>query len=1003
MHGSTEPTPLGARARLPLPDRRFEALVFDWDGTAVPDRQADASEVRERIEALCRAGVDVFIVSGTHVGNVDGQLRARPTGPGRLFLCLNRGSEVFRVEDGDPVLVWRRTATPDENAALDRAAARAVEELARHGLEARIVSERLNRRKIDIIPLPEWDDPPKARIDELLDAVMKRVHRSGFTGIADVVSLVMETARAAEVSDPRVTSDVKHVEIGLTDKSDSAKWALDELASRGVSSGLVLIAGDEFGPIGGATGSDSLMLVPEAARATVCSVGVEPNGVPEGVQHLGGGPAFFNALLDDQLARRRDGRAPDIDPDPAWTLTLGKKEPWFRRVNESLLTISDGRFGTRGAREEDGDGTDPLLLASGVFERTDDTWVLLAGPLWSNLLVHQEPQTPDVFTLDMATGLVLRERGDGEHRLRTARFASATCAGVMALRAEGHPDEVATGPTLEPPIAHDGLEQGKDGRIAWARTISNLGGGITVAAVTAEKLTDDRRVIERLCGATANPHHVPEPSAAIEIVERARAVGFDRLLADHRAEWATRWRDAAISIDGDPDTEKAVRFALFHLIQATPSEDEASIGARGVSGPAYGGHVFWDTDVFVLPVLAATRPEAARAMLEYRIRRLPAAREAAKRRRLQGARFPWESADDGYDVSPRFARTPEGIVPIRTGTSEEHIVADVAWAAVHYARWTGDDEFLRGPGRALVIDTARYWASKMRFDNRGRAHIYGVIGPDEYHEIVDDNAFTNVMARWNLRQAAQLTEHDGSPADAEYWRGIAHALVDGYDERSKIYEQFSGFRKLEPLIIAEMADRPVAADVLLGRRRVADSQVIKQADVLMLHHLVPEEVAPDSLAANVDFYEPRTAHGSSLSPAIHAALLARTGETERALELLRLACRLDLADLTGTTASGLHMATLGGIWQAIVFGFLGMRTLEGGGFSIDAHLPAAWKALEVNMRIQGRHVRVRAQDEAIEIVTDQPIDVSVAGGPNEHVVGSVSFDRRANGWKRVST
>ena len=199
------------------------------------------------------------------------------------------------------------------------------------------------------------------------------------------------------------------------------------------------------------------------------------------------------------------------------------------------------------------------------------------------------------------------------------------------------------------------------------------------------------------------------------------------------------------------------------------------------------------------------------------------------------------------------------------------------------------------------VETARYWASRVRIDANGRAHIYGVIGPDEYHEPVDDNAFTNGMARWNLRRAAAVT----GDAEAADWLRLADVLVDGYDPATRRYEQFAGYFGLEPLIVADVAPRrPVAADLLLGRDRVRASQVLKQADVLMLHYLVPDEVRPDSLEPNLDFYEPRTAHGSSLSPAVHAALLARAGRMTDALTALRIAARIDLDDLTGTTASG---------------------------------------------------------------------------------------------------
>src|SRR5207245_2464803 len=231
-----------------------------------------------------------------------------------------------------------------------------------------------------------------------------------------------------------------------------------------------------------------------------------------------------------------------------------------------------------------------------------------------------------------------------------------------------------------------------------------------------------------------------------------------------------------------------------------------------------------------------------------------------------GARFPWESAASGVDVTPHAGRDPSGaVVPIRTGEDEIHIVGDVAWAACFYADWTGDEEFAAGPGERLLVATARYWASRIRTDH-------------------------------------------------------------------------------EPILIADVAARrPITADLLLGRERVRGSQVVKQADVLMLHHLLFDETAPDSLIPNLDFYEPRTAHGSSLSPAIHASLLARAGRLPEALAALQLATRIDLDDLTGTTAGGLHLATMGGVWQALAFGFAGVRA-RGETLELDPRVPAEWRA-----------------------------------------------------------
>jgi trehalose/maltose hydrolase-like predicted phosphorylase len=345
---------------------------------------------------------------------------------------------------------------------------------------------------------------------------------------------------------------------------------------------------------------------------------------------------------------------------------------------------------------------------------------------------------------------------------------------------------------------------------------------------------------------------------------------------------------------------------------------------------------------------------------------------------LAGARFPWESAGDGSDVTPRFVTGPHGKdIPIATGALEEHIVADVAWAAGHYAAWTGDTAFLAGAGGDLLVETARYWASRIRCDQAGRGHIDHLMGPDEYHEIVDDNAFTNVMARWNLRRGAEILAHaDDDTEEAEVWRALADELVDGWNPDRGVYEQFAGYFDLEPLLMAQVGSPPLAADVLLGAERVAGSQLIKQADVLMLYQLIPEEVLPGSLEPCLAFYEPRTSHGSSLSPAISASLLARAGQPERALERFRLAARLDLDDLTGTTSGGLHLATMGGVWQALAFGFLGLRS-DGGVLAIDPCLPEAWSALGLRFRFLGQRVRVLAEHDRVTVACDAALLVRV--------------------------
>jgi hypothetical protein len=285
-------------------NRRFGAIMFDWDGTAVPDRRADASVLRDLIERLSALGCHLVITSGTHLENVDDQLGARPPGPGRLSIDSNRGSEIWEIGQDGPVLRERRAPRPGENEALDRAAAATVDALAGRGLAIGEVSTRLNRRKIDLMPLPEWSDPPKSRIAELLAATLATLRTAGIGSLHEVCELARDLARTAGVADPRVTTDAKHVEIGLTDKTDAARQIFPLLASLAVPPEQVLVCGDEMGPLGGEPGSDSLMLVGDGARAVAVSVGVEPEGVPPGVIALGGGPPRFLELLRDQIARR---------------------------------------------------------------------------------------------------------------------------------------------------------------------------------------------------------------------------------------------------------------------------------------------------------------------------------------------------------------------------------------------------------------------------------------------------------------------------------------------------------------------------------------------------------------------------------------------------------------------------------------------------------------------------------------------------------------------------
>ena len=472
-------------------------------------------------------------------------------------------------------------------------------------------------------------------------------------------------------------------------------------------------------------GSDSLMLVPELRAATVFSVGVEPHGVPKGVLHRPGGPETFVEVLRDQL-RRRTG-VPRVAATPGWSIAVDGVDPERERVVDAQLTVADGLIGTSGApllRTRDARAE---VLAAGVYVDDD----LLPVPSWAALDRAVTPRDRVTRVLDLHTA-TLAERVRGDTTIESIRFSSLAAPGLAVLRADVAPALPAAG-------------------IATPSSVTGGNGGVAIASVDGS----NGGRIERFAAHEVATVDAPDEGRAMARAAEASAAGFERALRDHRRAWAERWTGADVVIDGDDDLQMRVRFALYHLMASAATSDETAVGARGTTGHAYRGHVFWDADLFVLPFLAATDAPAARSMLEYRVRRLSSAQAAAREERRGGARFPWESAATGADVTPTSGRDRTGqIVPIRNGLDEVHIVGDVAWAAACYAGWSGDEGFARGPGLDLLVETARYWRSRARFDHDRHAHLYGVIGPDEYHEPVDDDAFTNVLARWNLRTAA---------------------------------------------------------------------------------------------------------------------------------------------------------------------------------------------------------------------------------------------------------
>ncbi len=414
----------------------------------------------------------------------------------------------------------------------------------------------------------------------------------------------------------------------------------------------------------------------------------------------------------------------------------------------------------------------------------------------------------------------------------------------------------------------------------------------------------------------------------------ARFTGWRGLLAEQRRYLDEFWTRADVQVDGDPEIQQAVRFALFHILQAGTRAENRAIPAKGLTGPGYDGHAFWDTETFVLPVLTYTDPRAAADALRWRQSILPAARERAQLLGLAGAAFPWRTIA-GHECSAYWP----------AGTAAFHIGADVADAARRYVQATGDEEFERTTGLELLVSTARLWLSLGWFDNdTGEFRIDGVTGPDEYSAIVNNNVYTNLMAKRNLLAAADTVDRhredagDVAETEVDRWRRAAERMRVPWDEGRGVHPQSDGYTDLETW---DFAATPEAHYPLLLHYPYFDlyrRQVVKQADLTMALFMCGDEFDPAQKAADFDYYEPLTVRDSSLSAAIQAVVAAEVGHLGLAYDYWGEAALMDLVDLEHNTSDGVHIAALAGAWIAAVNGFGGMRD-HGGELSFRPQLP----------------------------------------------------------------
>jgi alpha,alpha-trehalose phosphorylase len=466
----------------------------------------------------------------------------------------------------------------------------------------------------------------------------------------------------------------------------------------------------------------------------------------------------------------------------------------------------------------------------------------------------------------------------------------------------------------------------------------------------------------------------------------AKKAGWEGLLAEQREFLDAFWERADVEIDGDLALQQAARIALFHILQAGARGEQRPIAAKGLTGPGYDGHTFWDTETFVLPVLTYTAPRAAGDALSWRHRTLPAARERAAQLQLAGAAFPWRTIA-GSECSSYWP----------AGTAAFHINADIADAVIRYQNATHDERMEDGEGTDLLVETARLWASLGHLDAAGKFRIDGVTGPDEYSAIADDNVYTNLMAQRNLLAAADASEADSErakalavdPSEPQEWRKLAKAMHIPYDQTLQVHPQAEDFTSHQEW---DFAGTPSESYPLLLHYPYFDlyrKQVVKQADLVLAMHLRGDAFSEEEKLRNFAYYERLTVRDSSLSACTQAVLAFELCHLDLAYAYLQEAALIDLDDLAHNTRDGLHIASLAGTWIGLVCGIGGMRDHDAR-LSFMPRLPAQLKRVAFRLIYQGRRllVEVTPEEARYELLDGKPLEVSHHGEPITVAKGS---------------
>ncbi|MFF4896385.1 glycoside hydrolase family 65 protein [Streptomyces sp. NPDC001068] len=624
-----------------------------------------------------------------------------------------------------------------------------------------------------------------------------------------------------------------------------------------------------------------------------------------------------------------------------------------------------------------------LDLRRGVLERTCE-WTSPAG---STVRVRS---TRLVSLTQRAVAAVAYEVEAVDRRCRIV-VQSELVANEQLPGANGDPRAAVA---LQSPLAQeDGFAAGRRLRlvhrtkrsglrvaVAADHTVAGPGGtttdaesGTDVARLTVtsvlepgERLRVEKFVAHGWSGVRSLPAMADQVDAALAA---AAHEGWQGLADEQRGYLDDYWSRADVEVDGDEEVQQAVRFALFHVLQAGARAEQRAIPAKGLTGSGYDGHAFWDTEMFVLPVLTHTAPQAVAEALRWRHNTLPAARERATQLGLDGAAFPW-----------RTIAGSEGSAYWPAGTAAFHVNADVADAVVRYVAATGDSDFERDTGVELLVETARLWRSLGHHDSRGAFHIDGVTGPDEYSAVADDNTYTNLMARANLLAAADAVERHPRQAarlgvDAEEsaaWRDAADSVHVPYNHELGVHEQHAGFTRYQRWDFANTTPEQYPLLLNFPYFDLYRKQVVKQADLVLAMYTCGAYFDEEHIARNFAYYEPLTVRDSSLSACCQAVVAAQAGHLTLAHAYTAEAALMDLDDLEHNTRDGLHIASLAGTWMALVAGFGGMRHYDDGA-RFAPRLPERLRRLSFNLQLRGSRLRVEiGADKATYTLLDGP-------------------------------